>query len=291
MIFPSFRYENMKEPIQPNKVPQKCWEEVSVDLFGPLPTSHHIVVVQDLASRFPVAKIVKSTSAKNVLPVLSDTYNTFGNPEVQKSDNGPPFNSKDMDAFTNKRSIEQVKIAPGHPAANNVETVMKPLGKAMKIGFNNKASETETLQSFLQSYRDTPHPSTGVSPGAMLLRDGYRSIFPRTQLSNKEVTDARELDNQHKNKRKMEYNSSCRAKASNFQIGDQVLVRNFYKKSKFEPYFLPERFCITDTLAGGKIILVQSTRTGKFLKRHPNDLKMYNGDFPDTIEINSHSLE
>lgn len=92
----TFTNKNMKEPIQPNKVPEKCWEEVSVDLFGQLPTKHHIVVVQDLASRFPIAKIVESTSAKSVLPVLSETYNTFGNPHVQKSNNGPPFNSKEV---------------------------------------------------------------------------------------------------------------------------------------------------------------------------------------------------
>ena len=33
-----FTDKNTKEPIQPNKVPQKCCEEVSVDLFGPLPS-------------------------------------------------------------------------------------------------------------------------------------------------------------------------------------------------------------------------------------------------------------
>ena len=35
---------------------------------------------------------------------------------------------------------------------------------------------------------------------------------------------------------------------------------------------------MTDTLAQGKIILVQSSRTGRYLKRHPNDLKLYQGE-------------
>ena len=30
-------------------------------------------------------------------------------------------------------------------------------------------------------------------------------------------------------------------------------------------------------MAGGKVVLVQSSRTGRYLKRHPNDLKLYNG--------------
>ena len=74
---------------------------------------------------------MKSTSAKEVLPFLSDTYNMFSNPERQKSDNGPPFKSKEMDNLTDSRDITQIKIPPGHPSPNNVETVMKPMGKAM----------------------------------------------------------------------------------------------------------------------------------------------------------------
>ena len=168
----AFTDKQTKEPIQPNRVPDKCWEEVSVDLFGPLPSSKHIVVIQDLASRFPVAKIVSSTSGKHVIPVLEDTYNTFGNPEIQKSDNGPPFNSKDMDKFASHRDIQLVKPPPAHPGPNNVETVMKPLGKAMKIGSHSKDSEQSSLNTFLQSFRDTPHPSTGTAPGALMFRDG-----------------------------------------------------------------------------------------------------------------------
>ena len=141
------------------------------------------------------------------------------------------------------------------------------------------ASETDTLQAFLQTYRDTPHIATGVAPGNMLFRDGYRSNFPRRPLSEKEISEARQHDRVGKESRKDTYNASIHTKAANFKAGDQVLVRNFYKKTKFEPYFLPERFLVIDTLAQGKIILVQSTRTGQHLKRHPNDLKLYEGKF------------
>ena len=160
-----FTQKTTKHPIEPNQVPKKCWDETSVDLFGPLPRKNHIIVIQDLASRYPVAKVIRSTKAKSVIPVLQDTYNTFGNPKRQKSDKGPPFNSKEMVDFTSKRNIEQVKIPPGHPSANNVETVMKPLGKAMKIGHLQNKNENETLHSFLINYRDTPHLSTGAAHG------------------------------------------------------------------------------------------------------------------------------
>ena len=49
------------EAIRHHQIPEKWWDTVAVDLFGPMPTSKHVVVVQDLASRFPAAKLVSST--------------------------------------------------------------------------------------------------------------------------------------------------------------------------------------------------------------------------------------
>ena len=65
-----------KEPIDHHKVPTKCWDTVAVDLYGPMPSSKHIVVVHDLASRFPAAKLVASTKADHVLPALDEIYGT-----------------------------------------------------------------------------------------------------------------------------------------------------------------------------------------------------------------------
>ena len=144
---------------------------------------------------------------------------------------------------------------------------------------SKRPKQIPTLQSFLQTYRDTPHSATGIEPGNMIFRDGYQSNFPRKSYSSEEVSKANLRDSLNKEARKDEYNSSRHTRAAQFRIGDQVLVRNFSKQTKFEPYFLPERYIVSDTLAQGKIILVQSSRTGRYLKRHPNDLKLYEGEF------------
>ena len=85
-----------KEPIKPHRVSERCWETVTVDIFGPMPSSKHVVVVQDLAWRYPAAKMVTSTKAEKVIPVLKQIYETYGNPSIQILDNGPPFNSIQM---------------------------------------------------------------------------------------------------------------------------------------------------------------------------------------------------
>ena len=48
-----------------------------------MPSSNHVVVVQDLGSRYPSAKLVSLTRAESVIPALQDIYNNYGRPETQ----------------------------------------------------------------------------------------------------------------------------------------------------------------------------------------------------------------
>ena len=185
-----------------------------------------------------------------------------------------------MKEFTDNRCTEQIKIAPGHPAANNVETLMKPLGKAMRIGNAEECSENESLQAFLTNYRDTPHPSTGIAPSAMIFRDGVRTNLPRKSLDPEEVETAREKDKKSKETRKDKFNGLRHTKASKFQVGTDVMIRNYKKTSKFDPDFLPG-YIVTDVAAGGRIIEITAICSGKVFKRHPNDIKIFKGTFPN----------
>ena len=90
-----------------------------------------------------------------------------------------------MASFANKRGIEIQTTPPHHPSSNPVENFVRPLGKAMKIGHANKISEKEALSSFLVGYRDTPHISTGIAPGAMLFRDECRTVMPTDFLNTR----------------------------------------------------------------------------------------------------------
>jgi len=65
----AFTDKKTNASVRPHQVPDK---QVSVDLFGPMPSSKHVVVVQDLASRFPAAKIVTSK-----LTMLSQHWQIF----------------------------------------------------------------------------------------------------------------------------------------------------------------------------------------------------------------------
>ena len=276
----AFSDKRSSEPIKAHSVPSKCWDTVSVDLFGPMPSSKHVVVVQDLASRFPLAKVVSSTSAAKVIPVLADVYDSYGNPRKQISDNGPPFNSDAMKEFTAKRHIEVQKIPPLHPSANPVETFMKPLGKTMKIANYTKKSEEESLRELLSNYRDTPHPATGIAPAARLFRDGQESVFPRMTVSDEHVKESIQKDIDKKQMREDVINSSKFRQPSNISVGDTVMMRNHRKQSKFETTFLPESFKVVDVTQDGRSLVIERISNGSVFRRHPDDVKIFDGNFP-----------
>ena len=274
--------KKVKEQIIHHKVPQKCWEKVAVDLYGPIPSSKHVVVVQDLLSRYPEAKLVTSTAADKVIPAMADIYDTYGNPTTQLSDNGPPFNSSKMKDFTKSRDIQMENTAPYHPNSNPAETFMKTLGKATKIGYNNKQNETSTIKAALKTYRQTPHPATNMPPASMLFRDGVRADFPRKPVSEQEIIQAKERDQKLKEQNQEKINSSMYRTANQFQIGDWVIIRNHKKCSKFEPLFLPTPFQIMHYESQlGKYFVENGKET---LIRHPDDLKPYYRDEYQPIE-------
>ena len=90
------------------------------------------MVVQDQTSRFPAAKVVLNTKAAPVLEALDGIYEAYGNLAKHRGDNGPPFNSRDFQKFSEGKGIEHVKVYEYHPQANPSETFMKTVGKSMK---------------------------------------------------------------------------------------------------------------------------------------------------------------
>ena len=77
------------EPINMTSLP-----ELSTDFYGSLPNCEYLLVIIDEYSRYPVVKIVNSTSASSAIHVIDKVMSMFGIPDVLKSDNGPPFYSE-----------------------------------------------------------------------------------------------------------------------------------------------------------------------------------------------------
>ena len=194
-----------------------------------MPSSNHVVVVQDLASHFPAAKVVSSSSASKVIPVLEQIYHAYGNPKEQLLDNGRPFNSKEMDTFARESNIILMKTPPMHPSTNPAETFMKSVRKTMKIPAYNRVPKKKALPQLLSNYHDTPHRSTCIAPAAMILRNSHQTTFPRMPVSEEAVRRAREWDLNTKHSREEKINASKYRVSSYFKKGDNILLCNFEK--------------------------------------------------------------
>ena len=143
----------------------------------------------------------------------------------------------------------------------------------MKIGFQNKETEKKTLQEAISSYRNTPHPQTGIPPASMLFRDGMQTNFPRKPVSKEQIMEAKEKDVVAKQKNEEKVNSSKYRKSSSFSLGDKVLVRDYKRTRKFEPLFMKSPYVVTSFNHETQVATVAKGR--KTLRRHSDDIKPY----------------
>lgn len=269
-----FTNKRTHEPARNIPMPKNPWEVVSVDLFGPLPNGNYVIMVQDVLTRFPAGKIIRSTAAKYVIPALQQIYINYGSPDSQRTDNGPPFNSKEFTLFCDNHGIRHMPVFPYHPQANPVETIMKPMGKALKIAIWQKKDQSTALNDFIREFRATPHIATGEAPGDLFLRGGYKQGPTRNILDQTKITAAYTKDKSTKQERNQTRNKSHR-KASGIQIGDKVITRNMARR-KFDPVFGPDTYTVKEVRSTGAFI--QRLRDGKEAWRHMDDMKPINQD-------------
>ena len=265
-----FTKKTTKALTSPQRTPNKVWEEVNIDLFGPMPNNKHILVAQDGLSRFPAATVVSSTAAKPVLKALDNIYGNYGNPEAHRTDNGPPFNSAAFEEFSMKRGIDHKKVYEYHPQGNPAETFMKPLGKAVKIANLNKMPVEQAVNDLLSAYRSTPHPATGEAPGEMMFRHGYKGDFPRREVSETEMEAARQHDQRQKEERQQKVNSSVRHRESLLVPGQRVLIANEKRRSKFDPLYEPHEYVVINCANND---VIAEREDGVRRRRHINDVK------------------
>ena len=88
-----------------------------------------------------------------------------------------------MRDFTEGQEIITRYSTPHFPSQNPAEALIKTIAKTMKINHSNKGSEDTSLTEALITYRQTPHPATGIPPSNIMFCDGIKAGFPRKQSS------------------------------------------------------------------------------------------------------------
>lgn len=230
-------------------MPDGPWEEVSLDFFGPFHNGKYLLVLVDDYSRYPVVKQVNSTSARTIIPILTEIFASFGVPFKLRSDNGPPFNGKEFKNFSEQEGFTHRKITPYWPRANGIcERFMKNMGKVLRNASMAGVSFENELTDFLRNYRAVPHSSTNTPPNALMFRTRTTTVkMPILDKFKDEEVDlrAKKVDQESKVKMK-EYNDlKLKTKTVKLNIGDLVLAMNM-NRTKSIPIFDPIPYRIVE---------------------------------------------
>ena len=137
----------------------------------------------------------------------------------------------------------------------------------------------------LIAYRTTPHPATGLSPGEMLFRHGYRGAFPNRRVcSDKAFKSAVKKMIDDKNSRCENLNNSSKRKSSIIKRGQWVYVRNNVR-NKFDPLYLEEPWIVESVTKNG--VILHNPHLNKWKRRHMDDIKPYHATPPSDDSPNN----
>ena len=215
----------------------------------------------------------RGTTAKQTIKVIDEIFTNFGRPSRYRSDNGPPFSSQEFQQYMEQLGVRRDLSYAYRPQSNPVETWMKPLGKCLRIATRHHRDKEAAIRELLLAYRTTPHPATGLSPGEMLFRHGFRGAYPnRKTCTEEEFGVAVEKMRKDKVERCEKINQSVKRQNQPFEVGQWVLVSR-KQRNKFDPLFHEEPWMIEAlTKTGAKIHNPQCTKTKNV---HFDDIKPY----------------
>ena len=143
------------------------WQDVAVDLIGPLPTGESLLVVVDYYSRFYEVGILRSTTVDKVINFFGPVLTHYGYPFSVKSGNGLQFVSQVFKDFLVEHGIEHQTSLPLWPQANG------------KVERQNRT----LLQKFPLAYRSILEARTGATPAfLMFVREIQTKLPDATKL-------------------------------------------------------------------------------------------------------------
>ena len=142
---PSHDTPNTREPTQVT-LTNRPWDQVSCDSadFG---NGEYIMIIIDDFTRYPEVIPLKTLTATKVIHEMDTILSRFGNPNILKTDNSPPFNRHEFASYMKDNRIKHCEVE------RFVRTVKKPINVAKVEGKDWK----KEINIFLKHYRATPH--------------------------------------------------------------------------------------------------------------------------------------
>ena len=151
-----------KEPLQAHDVPKEPWERIAMDYF--YMNGRLYILICDYFSKFPFLFQVKTMSFANLKDHLQELFSVEGIPDEIMSDNGLPFNGKELSSYLTGLGIRHTTSSPNYPRSNGfIERQIQTMKRLME-----KASTSGSHQEVLTSLRAQPLGDGLPSPAEIL---------------------------------------------------------------------------------------------------------------------------
>ena len=258
------------EPIRSTSLPDGPWQDLAVDLMGPLPSGHSLLVIVDYYSRFYEVEVMQSTTTEKIIDRLADTFCRHGLPNTIKLDNGPQFKSNEFREYCKQHSIIHQKVASKWAQANGeVERQNRSLLKRLQIALAENKPWRAELRKYLTAYRSIPHNTTGRSPAELLFNRKVKGKIPDLSIDHAYDHEVHDRDAEQKSKIIAYADIHRRASPSSIELGDEVLVQK-EKTNKLSTAFNPNPFKVVNKTANS---LVVESSTGNQYSRNTSHVK------------------
>ncbi len=268
--------ENNRAPIKMSDLPTGPWKNLSMDFFT-LPDGEELMVIIDDYSKFPIVEEIPSVSARTVIKQVNNILATFGIPDSIRTDNGPPFNSRQFADNAIRLGFQHRKVTPLWPEANGeAERFMRTLKRAIATAKLSRLNWKEELHNFLRNYRSTLHPAIGTTPAEALFGRNMSNKLPETSNANRNDQD-KEMRRHHEHytsKVKQYADNKRQTKPHFFRKGDLVVLKNEKRlPNKLEPRYKEDIYRVQEVRNDTLILL--HLNTGKTYSRNVSLVKRW----------------
>ena len=284
------------EPLRPTTMPNKPWQDIHIDLYGPFPTGESLLVCEDACTRWPEVVILKTTTSAVTISHLKRIFSAQGIPMTVVSDNGPQFVSEEFEAFLRDYGINHRKVTPYWPQAKaQVERFNRTLETAIRGAHVEGKDWRKELYTFLLNYRATPHATTIVSPALLHLGREIRTKVPQLEVPVSESLESA-LQNAHlvdanvKQRMAVYTDAKKKAKPSVVEVGDKVLLQQNHQ-NKLSTRYDPNPYTVIER-RGPSVVLQRDeetpiTRNVSLVHKIPNEV----GSEEEDVDVNVGSAE
>jgi len=164
-------HQRKASELHPLEIPQGPWQEISINIIGPLLTSNGMDAIVVIVDRFTKMICLKATttniSSEGIAKIYrDDIWKLHEIPRKILSDRGSQFTSKFMEEFTRALGTKRQLSTVYHPQTDSqTERINQEIGTFLRHYVNYQQDDwTNWLAAAEFQYNDKKHAATGKTP-------------------------------------------------------------------------------------------------------------------------------